>query len=201
MRISGKFLTALGVAALAALAAMPVVQAAESVDAASERVALQELSAKLASGQQSSSYSCPVGPGGGGGAGADSAKTVAAAVNAYLTPERMREMSQKWKISTKNLPPGSYRERCFGCLTQPGEEGGRVLNCVCPVKSGTERLTVNLDTCKAGEEITYCADMLICGKCMYTESASAGNSANDALLKKMNQDTDMILKSIEKVAQ
>jgi len=69
-------------------------------------------------------------------------------------------------IRTKNLPSGNYRERCFACLTTADEDGERVLMCTCPIsQTSFGRLSIALSMCAAGEEISYCSAMLVCGPC------------------------------------
>lgn len=77
-------------------------------------------------------------------------------------------------IRTKNLPPGNYRERCFACLTMPDEDGERILACTCPVgESGFDRPMVNLSSCKAGQEVSYCGGMLVCGTCLINQGVGS----------------------------
>lgn len=77
-------------------------------------------------------------------------------------------------IRTKVLPPGNYRERCFACLTMPDEDGERILACTCPVgESGFDRPMVNLSSCKAGQEISYCGGMLVCGTCLINQGVGS----------------------------
>lgn len=69
-------------------------------------------------------------------------------------------------IRIKNLPRGSYRDRCFACMTAGDEDGERVLLCTCPVGDNTfERLSITLGMCHPDEEISYCSGMLMCGAC------------------------------------
>lgn len=69
-------------------------------------------------------------------------------------------------IRIKNLPPGSYRDRCFACMTAPDEDGGRMLLCTCPTgPRSLDRLILTLNNCKPGEDIALCAGMLVCGPC------------------------------------
>lgn len=71
-----------------------------------------------------------------------------------------------YSIRIKNLPKGSYRDRCFACMTAADEDGERVLLCTCPVgDNGFERLSITLSMCHPDEEISYCSGMLMCGPC------------------------------------
>lgn len=71
-----------------------------------------------------------------------------------------------YSIRIKNLPRGSYRDRCFACMTAGDEDGERVLLCTCPVGDNSfERLSITLSMCHPEEEISYCSGMLMCGPC------------------------------------
>lgn len=71
-----------------------------------------------------------------------------------------------YSIRIKNLPKGSYRDRCFACMTAADEDGERVLLCTCPTGENTfDRLQLMLSKCHPEEEISYCAGMLMCGSC------------------------------------
>jgi hypothetical protein len=71
-----------------------------------------------------------------------------------------------YSIRIKNLPRGSYRDRCFACMSAADEDGERVLLCTCPTGDNTfDRLSITLSKCHAEEEISYCAGMLMCGPC------------------------------------
>lgn len=183
MRNWEKLFIVLGFIALFAVAPARAEDTAATVPA---QKAMQELSTKMSSGQQDGSYSCPVGGGSGVAAGAPDLSASVAATNA----QKIKDVEKKWRVSRKNLPPGNYRDRCIGCLTMPDEDGERQLSCVCPGKAGMDRITVNLEKCKEGAEITLCGDVLICGKCLYTEDADVAKPSQ------RDKETDMILRAI-----
>ncbi len=187
MRNWEKLFIALGFIALFAAAPARAEDAAATVPA---QKAMQELSTKMSSGQQNNSYACPVGSGSGSAGGGQDLSALSAVVNA----QKFKDVEQKWRVSKKNLPPGNYRDRCFGCLTMPDEDGERQLSCVCPGKSGMERIAINLEKCKEGAEITYCGSVLVCGTCMYTEDSAANNTKSD----QTDRTTDLILRAIAK---
>ncbi len=71
-----------------------------------------------------------------------------------------------YSIRFKHLPPGSYRDRCFACMTAADEDAERVLLCTCPTgENSFDRLSLILSKCQPEEEISYCAGMLMCGPC------------------------------------
>ena len=165
----GKFFLALGLIGM-----FGVTPAYAETAAAAPDKAMQELSSKLPTDVkvgQDSAYSCPVGGAPSGG----SPPTDPQAYMTLLNKAQLKGSAGGVGISLKNLPSGNYRERCFGCLTMPDENGEKQLNCVCPVKNSFERVTILLSKCKEGEEITYCGGMLVCGKCMYTEDHATGD--------------------------
>jgi len=69
-------------------------------------------------------------------------------------------------IRIKNLPAGSYRDRCVACVTAADEDGERVLMCSCPTPTNRmERLSIVLSLCGPQEDISLCGGMLMCGVC------------------------------------
>ncbi|MBP7252351.1 MAG: hypothetical protein KBA75_02565 [Alphaproteobacteria bacterium] len=81
-------------------------------------------------------------------------------------PTLVNSGMKDYSIRIKNLPRGSYRDRCFACMTAGDEDGERVLLCTCPVGDNSfERLSITLSMCHAEEEISYCSGMLMCGPC------------------------------------
>ncbi len=102
-----------------------------------------------------------------------------ASQNAAASNNNMKDLfakTQAMAVSLKNLPSGTYRERCFACLTGPNEDFVRALSCVCPTSDKAfSRISIPLNQCKADENIALCGGMLICGKC----------ELNDNLAKEM----------------
>lgn len=71
-----------------------------------------------------------------------------------------------YRIRTKNLPAGTYRDRCIACVTAADEDGERMLMCSCPTpENRMERLSLVLSLCGPQEDISLCGGMLMCGVC------------------------------------
>jgi hypothetical protein len=90
-------------------------------------------------------------------------------------------------IRFKNLPAGTYRTRCFACLTLPDEDGERLLMCTCPVGNRLPRLSLALTGCAPTEPITFCGDKLQCAPCNLPAPMPALPAANESDTDKINR--------------
>ena len=164
---------AVGLICLNLAASVRAADAPAATDPAPKQ-ALQELTTKLGTDAKpsggDSTYACPVNPGAANGGGAGNGVDIS----------QLKAMAAKWRVSTKNLPPGNYHERCYACMTKPNNDGERELSCVCPGKVYEERMSVTLDGCREGTEVSYCAGVLVCGKCMFSEDTSTAPAAKSA---------------------
>mgnify|MGYP003393205597 CR=1 FL=1 len=95
--------------------------------------------------------------------------SVAPSASAALSPDKLladvMQKTKEYRVTTKDLPGGDYRERCFACVLMPGEDGERQLSCVCPINNTFARLNLAVKQCGADEKVSFCGGMLICGPC------------------------------------